>query len=80
MRPFSRKMYRMYDETFISILFLREESSRQRYLDSFLQDNSGDVQYYIVSTWNPTLHTSHITESTKMPKARSVTRFFGTIF
>jgi hypothetical protein len=31
--------------TFISILFLREESSRQRYLDSYLQDNSGDMQY-----------------------------------
>ena len=35
----------MYDEYFISILFLREESSRQRYLDSYLQDNSGDMQY-----------------------------------
>jgi hypothetical protein len=39
--------------TFISILFLREESSRQRYLDSYLQDNSGDMQY---SASNP-VHT-----------------------
>ncbi len=31
--------------SFIFILFLREESSRERYLDSYLQDNSGDMQY-----------------------------------
>jgi hypothetical protein len=31
--------------TFVSILFLREESSQQQYLDSYLQDNSGDMQY-----------------------------------
>jgi hypothetical protein len=36
--------------TFISILFLHQESSRQRYLDSHLQDNSGDMQYF---TSNP---------------------------
>jgi hypothetical protein len=33
--------------TFISILFLREESSPQRYLDSYLQDYSGDMQYSV---------------------------------
>jgi hypothetical protein len=31
--------------TFISILFLCEESSRQQYLDSYLQVSSDDMQY-----------------------------------
>ena len=40
-----KKAHLRTTNTFISILFLREESSRQRYLDSYLQDNSGDMQY-----------------------------------
>ena len=40
-----KKAHLCTTNTFISILFLREESSRQRYLDSYLQDNSGDMQY-----------------------------------
>ena len=40
-----KKAHPCTTNTFISILFLREESSRQRYLDSYLQDNSGDMQY-----------------------------------
>jgi hypothetical protein len=39
-----KKAHLCMTNTFISILFLREESSRQRYLDSYLQDNS-DMQY-----------------------------------
>jgi len=37
-----KKAHLCTTNTFISILFLREESSRQRYLDSYLQDNSGE--------------------------------------
>jgi hypothetical protein len=40
-----KKAHLCTTNTFISILFLREESSRQRYLDSYLQDNFGDMQY-----------------------------------
>ena len=40
-----KKAHLCMTNTFVSILFLREESSRQRYLDSYLQDNSGDIQY-----------------------------------
>jgi len=40
-----KKAHLCTTNTFIYILFLREESSRQRYLDSYLQDNSGDMQY-----------------------------------
>jgi hypothetical protein len=40
-----KKAHLCTTNTFISILFLREESSPQRYLDSYLQDNSGDMQY-----------------------------------
>jgi hypothetical protein len=43
--PFARKCVLRTTNTFTSILFLREESSRQRYLDSYLQDNYGDMQY-----------------------------------
>ncbi len=58
--------------TLISVLFLHEELSRQRNLDSFLQDNSGDVQYY-VSVDMESHTTSHITESTKMPNNKNST-------
>jgi hypothetical protein len=44
---------------FISILFLREESSGQQYLDSYLHDNSGDVQY---SASNPVRTEFHFSE------------------
>jgi hypothetical protein len=40
-----KKAHLCTTNTFISILFPREESSRQRYLDSYLQDNSSDMQY-----------------------------------
>ena len=46
-QPFYEKIssYIHTTNTLISILFLREESSQQRYMNSYLQDDSGDRQY-----------------------------------
>ena len=55
--PLARNFHRTSDKyfSFISILFLHEESSWQRYMDSYLQDNSGNRQY---STSNPCVRNS----------------------
>jgi len=53
-----KKAHLCTTNTFISILFLREESSRQRYLDSYLQDNSGDMQYSVSNPVRTEFHFS----------------------
>ena len=54
-----KKAHLCTTNTFISILFLREESSPQRYLDSYLQDNSGDMQYSASNPVRAEFHFPH---------------------